>query len=60
MLNNQSRYNIQLWAMFPQVFKVSVRIKCLLCNILPELISIWNDTYEICAKTFLEGTFMCA
>ena len=35
-------------------------IKFLLCNILPGLIRIWNDIYEICAKTFLEGTFMRA
>ena len=24
-----------------------------MCNNLPGLISIWNDMYEICAKTFL-------
>src|SRR6218665_1303309 len=39
---------------------VCVRIKLLLCNILPGLICIWKDVYEICAKTFLEGKFMCA
>src|SRR6218665_453952 len=35
-------------AMFPLICKVCKR-NC-----------IWNDVYEICAKTFLEGTFMCA
>ena len=24
------------------------------------LVCVFNDVYEICAKTFLEGTFMCA
>src|SRR6218665_2347431 len=41
-------------------FKVCVRIKFLLCNTLVGLICIWNDVYEICSKTFLEETFMCA
>ena len=44
----------------PSFFKVCVRIKFPLCNILPGLSCIWIDIYEICAETFLEGTFMCA
>src|SRR6218665_2250315 len=36
--------------MFPLNLKVSVRIKFLLCNILPGLICIWNDMYEIMCK----------
>lgn len=36
-----------------------MRIKLCLCNILPGLICTWNDVNEICAKEFLEGTFMC-
>src|SRR6218665_2617988 len=40
--------------------KVCVRIKFLLCNILPGLVCIWNYVYDICAKTFLEGTVTCA
>jgi len=47
-------------AMFPLIFKVCVHIKFLLCNILPGLVWIWNDVYEIVAKAFLEGIFMCA
>ena len=47
-------------AMFPLIFKVSVHMKFLLCNILPGLVWIWNDVYEIVAKAFLEGIFMCA
>ena len=43
----------------PFNFSKSVRIKFILCDILPEIICIWNAVYEICAKTFLEGTFMC-
>jgi len=57
---NSIRYstavNDTIQAMFPLIFKVSVRIK----NILPALVWIWNDVYEICANTFLHGTFMCA
>ena len=30
-----------------------------MCNILPELICIWNDLFEVYAETILEGTFMC-
>ena len=43
-------------ATFPQIFKICVRIKFLLCNILPGLNGIWNDVYEIRTKAFLEGT----
>ena len=39
-------------------FKICVRIKFLLYNILPELVWIWNNMYEIMCKTFLEVTFM--
>src|SRR6218665_2366688 len=39
-------------------------VKFLLCNILPGISCIWNDVYEIRAKTFLEvcglQVFMCA
>jgi len=35
-------------------------MKFLLCNILPDLFLIWNDVYEICAKTFLEGNLLRA
>src|SRR6218665_2485020 len=44
----------------PSNFSKCVCKQFLLCNILPGLICICNDMYEICAKTFLEGTFMCA
>jgi len=44
--------------MFPLVFQ-NVCIKFLLCNILPGLVCILNYVYEICAKTFFGGTFMC-
>ena len=40
-------------------FEVCVCLKFLLCNIWPGLICSWNDVYEISAKTFLEGVFMC-
>jgi len=43
----------------PYYFKVCVHIKFLLCNSLPELIWIWNNVYEICAKTFLKE-HLCA
>jgi len=55
-----SAYQDRWQAMFPLIFKVCVRITFPLCNILPGLICIWNDMYEVCAKTFFEGTFMCA
>jgi len=29
-------------------------------SVLPGLICTWNDVYELCAKTFFEGKFMCA
>src|SRR6218665_1495313 len=48
-----------VWQCSLQFFKVCVRIKFLLCNILSRLICIWSDVYEICAKAFLEGTFIC-
>src|SRR6218665_2731320 len=55
----------RLEPMFPLIFKVCVCDRAykisVLCNILPGLICIWNDVYEIIiCKTFLEGTFMCA
>src|SRR6218665_1376092 len=48
--------------MFPLIFSTCLRKLVLLCNILPELICIWNHVYEIglCAKTVLEETFLCA
>jgi len=37
-----------------------MRTKFLVCNILPTLTYISNDMYEMCAKTFFKGKFMCA
>ena len=37
---------------------VPLIFQSLLHNILPGLICTWSDMYEICAKTFLEETFM--
>jgi len=36
-------------------FKICVQIMFLLCNILPELIWIWNYVHEICAKHSFRG-----
>src|SRR6218665_233656 len=44
--------------MFPLIFESLCAHKILLCSILPGLICIWNDMYEICTKTFMKGTFM--
>ena len=35
-------------------------IHFLLCNILPELIWIWNDVYEMCAKKHFWKEHLCA
>ena len=45
--------------MLPPFFKASVRIKYLLCNILPLLICMWNEVQEICAKKILKK-HLCA
>ena len=35
--------------------KSCVRIKFLLCNILPGLVCMWDNVLEICAKACLKG-----
>ena len=37
-----------------------MRIRVISCNILPGLICIWIDVYEICVKTFWKEIFVCA
>jgi len=47
-----------VWSMVPLIFE-SLRVhKISFVQHLPGLICDWNNVYEICAKTFLEGTFM--
>src|SRR6218665_3633625 len=56
--NLADRHFLTRRAMFPLIFQRLCAHKFSLRNILPRLICIWNNVYEIlCAKTFLEGTF---